>query len=423
MDRRYDESELLDLIEGQLDAATAVALEARLANDAPARVMIERMRADRAALRSLPEPELPMDFLAQNEHLLARPMLMEPVSEPVPMKPGQYRRQQQRLRWRVRWPRLAAAAVVVLAAGAGVWQMTIALWPQRAGDPQMVAAKDQAADASASVGGAEAVDVRSLRGIIHHAPPNEKTIALALAGRSVASDAVNAAITAGDSSAINAEFALVIRTKDAGSAEAAISRVLTDSPAPAALVRNFSFEEARRLDREWRVANAGRSGAPQPNAVADVRGPRAAQSKMELKELAEHVRQHLQASAPAPANDSKEPASGCVAGAKELSPTLEQQLELSSRGATHVLVIPVGELQVMLSELGLDATQATALRMLPKAPEIGDATTTALPMMPALQAWLEEGPRVRQAMQQIASHGPRALVRVPVVIEISESRR
>jgi hypothetical protein len=134
------------------------------------------------------------------------------------------------------------------------------------------------------------------------------------------------------------------------------------------------------------------------------------------------VRQSLQSKSPA--NVSKKPASGCVAGAKELSPTLEQQLELSSRGATHVVVMPVGELQAMLGELGLDSTHTTALRMLPSpASSTTPDVTVSLAAMPTLEAWLTEGPRVRQAMDQISSHGPQAMVRLPVVVEISESRR
>jgi anti-sigma factor RsiW len=420
MHTRYDETELLDLIEGRLDASTAGALEARLASDAPARVMVDRMRADRAALKALPEPELPMDFLAQSEHLLARPMLMDPVSQSMSAKPGQYRRQQQKIRWRVRWPRLAAAAVVVLAAGAGVWQLTVSLWPQRSGESEMLAATDQPADADRS--GGAAVDVSSLRGVIYHAVPNERTIALALAGHNASTGSNDTMIANAAGSIVNAEFALVIRTKDMGAAEAAIGDVLKDSGVPVALVRNFNFEEARRLDREWRTANAGSGNSPQPHAVTDVRGSRADQPRLVLKELADHVRQSLQSKSPA--NASKEPASGCVAGAKELSPTLEQQLELSSRGATHVVVVPVADLQSILGELGLDSTNVTTLRMLPgPASSATPEVNTALAAMPTLEAGLMEGPRVRQAMSQISSHGPHAMVRLPVVVEISDSRR
>jgi hypothetical protein len=93
-------------------------------------------------------------------------------------------------------------------------------------------------------------------------------------------------------------------------------------------VRNFSFEEARRLDREWRMAHTGGRDAPQPNAVAEVRGTSAAQPKLQLRELADHVRRQLQST---PSAESREPMSGCVAGAKELSPSLEQQLSICGK--------------------------------------------------------------------------------------------
>ncbi len=432
MSARYDESELLDLIEGRLDAGKAAALEARLAGDGAARMQIEHMRADRALLKSLPEPELPMDFLAQSEHLLARPMLMEPVTANViaaSAKPGQYRRQQQKLRWRVRWPRLAAAAIVLLALGAGVWQLTVAVWPHGSGSQSNLLAIETTENGG--IGGnveAPAVDVRELAGVIHHALPGQQAIALAITGHRDADKTAESAVASAarpGHGAVDAEFALVIRTRDAGSTEQAIARMLAEMPAQSALVRNFSFDEARRLDNEWRVANAGRgANPPQPNAVADVSGKNHALPKVHLKELAEHVRARLQSATAngGPSSTTKDALSGCVAGLKELSPPLEQQLALSSRGATHVLVIPAGELQAVLAELGLDATQATSLRMLPNAPGVpaamSDARVAAMPVMPTLEAWLAEGPRVREAMQQVSAQGSRTLVRVPVVVEV-----
>ena len=73
----HDELELLALIEGDLDARQAAALRKRLANEPRAQAMIERMREDRAVLRAMGSPELPADFVARLEPLLARPMLIE----------------------------------------------------------------------------------------------------------------------------------------------------------------------------------------------------------------------------------------------------------------------------------------------------------------------------------------------------------
>src|SRR5262245_47363983 len=116
---RYDESELLDLIEGELDAPAAEALRQRLASDPRAAAAVDRIIADRTSLRSLKEPALPYDFMARLEPVLARPMLIE-SSQPQPAhKPGEFRRQYRRQTHRIRWGRLAAAAVVLLALLAG----------------------------------------------------------------------------------------------------------------------------------------------------------------------------------------------------------------------------------------------------------------------------------------------------------------
>jgi len=104
----FDPTELIDLIEGELDAPAARALSARLARDPAARATVETIMRDRAVLRSLGHPELPAGLLARLEPLLARPMLIESHAQPAPRaaRPGEFRRQvaaATRSNHRVRW--------------------------------------------------------------------------------------------------------------------------------------------------------------------------------------------------------------------------------------------------------------------------------------------------------------------------------
>ncbi|MHC5008663.1 MAG: anti-sigma factor family protein, partial [Planctomycetota bacterium] len=76
MTQRFDEAELLALIEDTLDPTDAQRLRQRLASEPEAVALIDRMREDRELLRSIPEPEVPGGLLAELEPILARPMLM-----------------------------------------------------------------------------------------------------------------------------------------------------------------------------------------------------------------------------------------------------------------------------------------------------------------------------------------------------------
>src|SRR5688572_19836588 len=120
---RYDPTELLDLIEGDLDARAAESLRARLAHDPQAAALVDSMMRDRASLRSLEHPVPPQDLIAAIEPMLTRPMLIEPVSDLATIKPGEFRRQHRRQSRHLRLGRLAAAAAVFLAVAGGTWAL------------------------------------------------------------------------------------------------------------------------------------------------------------------------------------------------------------------------------------------------------------------------------------------------------------
>ncbi|HWB19373.1 MAG TPA: hypothetical protein VG711_03665, partial [Phycisphaerales bacterium] len=141
MAKSFHENELLELVEGTLDPARANAMRAKLASEPSLVHLVEGMTADREALRSTPEPVLPMDFVNEMGPRLARPMLMEPVHA---MKPGHFRRQQRRLVRLRLWKRAAVAAGIVLVMGVSV--VVLVKEMQRGGNGTEVAGTENSTD-------------------------------------------------------------------------------------------------------------------------------------------------------------------------------------------------------------------------------------------------------------------------------------
>ncbi|MCZ6835191.1 MAG: hypothetical protein O7G85_05390, partial [Planctomycetota bacterium] len=114
---QFDEAQLLAFVEGELDPKQQRTLLTRLESNPQAKKAILLMCDDRESMRSIADPELPCDFMAQIEPWLARPMLLETS----PAKPGEMRRKQRRALRQKQWPRMAAAAVLLLVLSGGIW--------------------------------------------------------------------------------------------------------------------------------------------------------------------------------------------------------------------------------------------------------------------------------------------------------------
>lgn len=100
------------LVDGELDAATTLALERRLADDPALAAEHARIAALQTAVRSLPRPEISGAFQARIAALGVRPGA---VARPVPSRFGS-----------VDWRAMAASILVtaVLASGLTQWAMT-----------------------------------------------------------------------------------------------------------------------------------------------------------------------------------------------------------------------------------------------------------------------------------------------------------
>ncbi|MEM7227315.1 MAG: hypothetical protein AAF432_00725 [Planctomycetota bacterium] len=116
-----NETQLMDFIDGTMSPEDVARVEAQLQRDPKAAAVIRRLCADREALVSTPDPEMPRDFVGDLETMLSRPMLIE-------HEPGEYRRKQHRERTQVRTRRVvrrfAMAASVLLLVGMG-WMAAV----------------------------------------------------------------------------------------------------------------------------------------------------------------------------------------------------------------------------------------------------------------------------------------------------------
>ena len=142
----------------------------------------------------------------------------------------------------------------------------------------------------------------------------------------------------------------------------------------------------------------------QPPAVASTGGS-ATRTDLQLKSLADSVRRQISTStAPAVAGD----ASGKISGPADIAPSLEQQLDFSSRGATHSVAVPLSELKSFLEQAALASGQSTSLRIMPgrHAAIAGDA----------LSAWVDERGRLQRALERLQKASPDAVVIIPVII-------
>lgn len=438
MSERHDETQLLALVEGELDASAAAALRERLSGDPKLKATVEGMIADRLALRSLPEPEMPADFMPQIEPMLTRPMLIEPVrseSSVAAAKPGAYRREYKRQHRRIRWGRLAAVAAIMISLIGGIWAAVNGLVLSGNGSIGGATAKNDGSSAAGSHGGDKVApaprlpDLTAADGTIHHYRPSplpaeaERLAANARTRPDAAAAPANDRDLKDGGPARVAEFAIVIRASDAAAAEASLGRTVASVTPQTALVRNFSFAEAHQLALAWAKEHPRGPGDQRNDPmVADVGG-------LSPKILANHVRDAIGASPKsslpsAPdADASSKLNSGLISGRKEFSPTLEQQLDYSARGAALTVAVPASRLGEFLERLNVEARLSTSLRMLPSIDwskvsfaDGGAATKPAAALEDGAASWISDSPRVRQAITLIEQSGDDAMVLVPVVV-------
>jgi hypothetical protein len=410
----YREEDLLAYVEDELDDEARRTLRERLADDPATLARLDRLRADRALLTAADDPALPLDFVTDLEPQLVRPMLIETAPGQTP---GAYRRRHRAAGRRGRGLRYALAAGLLVAAGAGVWGIVVVAWPSGTGGPDRTARNDAAPpDGGTGLDGAAATDGARLAGgpgagdasaaddaawpdraIVHHRGP----LAPADAGRS---RLASAAVAPGDGPRVTAPFALVL-DGDVESAETRLAAALTGadaSPAATALVRNFSMDEARRLERRFPAP-----GGPAAPVYADVDGGAAApgddptaRERERLARLLAELRRRARA-----ASDDEYLPSGPLLGSEAIAPGYGDQLDLSDHGATHTITIPADDLSAFLGRLHHADGAPVALRPFPASGESD-----------AADGWNVERRLVRDLLARLREAGDGAVVILPVTI-------
>jgi len=438
-----NQSELLAYVEGELDAAGSALIEQRVAEvvggpeGQAAVAALRSMRQDRVVLRSAPEPAVPMDFVAELEPQLARPMLIE-------SRPGRYRRAHRKKTRRTAQLRLVGAAAALLIVAGGTWWAIAELADGFSDWTNRLVATNQQDNDDVPPPGSDLIPSELTTVVLNDADPADSTVP----SPNPVTDGESAPI---GPSVLTANFQLVLHASSEEDAErttaSAFFAVLTDGggadavmdhgdhPGPietttpdgndqggaggacvsgmgGVLVRNFSFEEVRAELNAIRLARrtAGDDDAPLIVGTDDLTGTEGGAPPNPRSDVASLLRKLR-----AERLDSDQRAR-VVTGDAALSPSYEEQLAFSDDGAAYVIAVPARKLTALLAQLRIAQERRTSLRPLGGGAE-ADRTAEAT----ATQRWLEEYRLVQSFLKAVHdAEGRDARVLVPLVVEIDE---
>ncbi|HRQ74851.1 MAG TPA: hypothetical protein PK098_02920 [Phycisphaerales bacterium] len=414
MHEQFDDIQLLALIEGELPVVEADAVRAQLQRDPQMSARVEAMIRDRQLLRTEPEPILHLNLLERVEPMLARPMLMDdrPLAEPVVSAPGAFRREHHRRDRRRRIVRFALAASIGIVAFAGLWSV-VSLGVA----PSMERLAQLFKDENETVHPHDFKPVEPVLiadGVIHHKRPDfQRDLLAGHLGHDFAERRERITDTPHQP-----RLMLVVQAMDAKQAEQTLERALTGVDERIALVQNFSFAEARELERQWLLARGPVEGTGAPQS-ADLRGrDRAGNNGPGFDELAERVRQQVRE-----IERQRQPAfspSRQLLGPRELAASLASQLAYSSRGATHTITLPAGRLHSLLTVLHNATGQRTMLQPLPESAVDAAPARSGERRPPRVAAtevlWLQNMPQIQAALEELERLNPETLVHLPILV-------
>jgi hypothetical protein len=341
----FDETtlgELDELINGSLDAMRAAALRRQLATIPGAVDRVEAMARDRVALRCLAEPEPPADLLDNIEPLLARSLLLEAPPPPMIMRERRAPK---------RWP-VALAAGLGIVVTAGMWAVVSGVFDgadDGPGDGAMARHDDaaepvtpQRPEAPPAVPG-----VLAPPGSRHHYEPlpmpgDQTRMAIAPAPAELITPLTSPPVLEAP------RLALVIQTDDRDHAADTLTTVFEPFKERTAVVRNFSYDSAMKLDEAYnlrataeRLARDNRpvmaDGSPAPRPPAGIERDRAARRRALLEQARD-----LEAAA--------DPGERLL-GPEALEPPVQTQMDLAELGATFTVTVPGDLMQTVLGRL------------------------------------------------------------------------
>ena len=270
----FDHNELLALIEGELDEPRASELRRELATQPEALMQIEAMIADRRSMRSMSQPQMPRDLLSELETHLARPMLVGQSSrQSNTIKPGHYRRTHRRRRLPAA---LAVAAMIALFVFAGWWAMSSGLFEQGHSSSEMIAQNDQPtvdnpSPTTTASSNTAPDDALADDASVHHYMP----VPFGDDRRATAdSDSTNRQPSTETPRQL--PFALVVvanadsqtGNNARSELESTLQTVLKRRDGMTALVRNFSFAEAREIEKRYYAKRNRRGSDNEPDRAS-----------------------------------------------------------------------------------------------------------------------------------------------------------
>lgn len=358
---QYDASDLLAYIEDRL-APEEVDRIRRVFSATPGAIeTIERMKADRAALRGLPTPSLEEDLVAALEPSLARPMLLEPLSfddaREHARASGTYRLSRRRP---ARWPRyLVAAGLMIVAAGASI-HFLLPLVPGGVsqGDGGRLAQADptdQELDAATEA-------ALLARGDIHHwrLPANTTIAPSGAIAPALDNDEVNPRVARvvlpSGLELMESPSMLVVERSRLEELLDALA-VAVGAHESAALVRNFSLAEAEAYWRDL-VASSDLPIDRRERVFAALRAHQAAGAALDRADR--QVIDGLVRRSPRALGEH-------LSGDRSAAAAPEQQIRYAERGAAHSLTVPASLLPSLLESLESTFGRAVALRPLESA--------------------------------------------------------
>lgn len=409
---KFDETDLLAFIEDQLDPERAAEIRRFLAGDRETLALLEQMQDDRRMLQSMDEPVVPADLLAELEPMMARPMLMP--------DPGDWRRRYRRRR---PWKRYAAvAAIVCMALLAGIWASTSGLIGFGRSTGSTLALTDGAIPIVPDIARAEATGADQW-------PPPETVIHHRAPGIPGATDSAEKMVTAvrpapdrrrlapGEAPTLTAvQFVLVVTSRgddDERGIEQTLQRVLEEVDGETALVRNFSFQEARHIAQRLRVEQGRALDRDLARARDDFAGMAAMagsadRSPRDLVDLPRRRRAAGRLARTLEKSGGPLRVSGQLLGPRSLAPTYEQQLEYADRGAIWTITVPADCLNDVLARLQVTEGRVTALQAWDATDALDDAAAVR---STAADRWLKDYPRILREAAELSG-----TVMLPVVI-------
>lgn len=220
-------------------------------------------------------------------------------------------------------------------------------------------------------------------------------------------------------SPIAVDFALILAGGDPVALESSVTDIVSSSSRSSeiALVQNFSYDEAVRLERQWLARQSPARQPGQPAHASASSGSRTLSPPSRMHDLSDRALDQIRATS----REEALPPSHQLAGPRELAATFAQQLAYSSRGATHTMTLRLSQLAPLLEQIeSLRLADRSSLSPLPQSGSLDEREQVkgqAEVMDERGGSWVAGLAAVRKAIADLESLGGDPLIHLPIIIE------